>query len=160
SDKTVPAAASQQTHDLATGIISGQIDAISGSVDASPADQVPAKSEHVGSSCAVLSTSSNTQYFRSVARIGLQVAEALGYAHSQKVLHRDVKPSNLLLDLRGTVWMTDFGLAKEEDDALTQAGDVVGTLRYMAPERFNGISDPRGDVYSLGLTLYELATLR
>src|SRR5205814_1159184 len=54
------------------------------------------------------------KYYRSVARLGLQVAEALAYAHSQKVLHRDIKPSNLLLDLHGTVWVTDFGLAKEE----------------------------------------------
>src|SRR5207302_4659516 len=76
------------------------------------------------------------------------------------VLHRDVKPSNLLLDLHGTVWVTDFGLAKDEGEDLTHTGDVVGTLRYMAPERFSGVSDPRSDVYSLGLTLYELATLR
>jgi WD40 repeat protein len=95
-----------------------------------------------------------------VARLGLQVAEALAYAHGQKVLHRDIKPANLLLDLQGTVWVTDFGLAKGEGDDLTQTGDVVGTLRYMAPERFNGVSDPRSDLYSLGLTLYELLTLR
>src|SRR5262249_51157306 len=61
----------------------------------------------------------------------------------------------------GTVWVTDFGLAKAADsDNLTQTGDVVGTLRYMAPERFDGQSDPRSDLYGLGLTLYELLTLR
>jgi serine/threonine protein kinase len=76
-------------------------------------------------------------------------------------LHRDIKPSNLMLDARGTVWVTDFGLAKSDDaGALTQTGDVVGTLRYMAPDRFDGWSDPRSDVYSLGATLYELLTLR
>ena len=76
------------------------------------------------------------------------------------MLHRDVKPSNLLLDLRGTVWVTDFGLAKAEGtDALTQTGDIVGTLRYMAPERFRGAADARSDVYALGLTLYEMLTL-
>ena len=93
--------------------------------------------------------------------MGLQVAEALAYAHSQGILHRDIKPSNLLLDAKGTVWVTDFGLAKAEGtDALTHTGDIVGTLRYMAPERFDGWSDPRSDVYSLGATLYELLTLR
>jgi serine/threonine protein kinase/WD40 repeat protein len=107
-----------------------------------------------------LSSSCDSHYFRSAAQIALQVAEALGYAHAQKVLHRDIKPANLLLDFQGTVWVTDFGLAKEEGEDLTQTGDLVGTLRYMAPERFNGESDPRSDIYSLGLTLYELLTLR
>jgi serine/threonine protein kinase/tetratricopeptide (TPR) repeat protein/WD40 repeat protein len=107
-----------------------------------------------------LSTQSEYHYYRSAARVGLQVAEALAYAHAQKVLHRDIKPANLLLDLQGMIWVTDFGLAKEEGDDLTQTGDLVGTLRYMAPERFSGVSDGRSDVYSLGLTLYELLTLR
>ena len=101
------------------------------------------------------------RFYRSVARLGVQVAEALAYAHGQGVLHRDIKPSNLLLDTQGTVWVTDFGLAKAEgSDGLTQTGDIVGTLRYMAPERFDGRSDPRSDVYGLGTTLYELLTLR
>jgi WD40 repeat protein len=96
-----------------------------------------------------------------VARIGIQVAEALNHANAQGTLHRDIKPSNLLLDGQGTVWVTDFGLAKAADSAdLTHTGDIVGTVRYMAPERFQGISDARSDLYSLGLTLYELLTLR
>lgn len=99
-------------------------------------------------------------YYQSVARIGIQVSEALGYAHDRGVLHRDIKPSNLLLDLAGTVWVTDFGLAKEQEEGLTQTGDIVGTLRYMAPERFRGNGDTRSDIYSLGATLYELITLR
>jgi hypothetical protein len=93
--------------------------------------------------------------------MGAQVAEALDYAHKQGILHRDIKPSNLLLDARGTVWVTDFGLAKAEgSDELTRSGDIVGTLRYMPPERIGGRSDRGSDVYGLGVTLYELLTLR
>jgi serine/threonine protein kinase len=100
-------------------------------------------------------------YYRQVGRIALQAAEALEYAHSEGVLHRDIKPSNLLLDSKGNTWITDFGLAKIEGaDELTQAGDFVGTLRYMAPERLAGTSDRRGDIYGLGATIYELLTLR
>jgi serine/threonine protein kinase/WD40 repeat protein len=100
-------------------------------------------------------------YWATIARIGAQAADALVYAHAQGILHRDIKPANLLLDLRGTVWVTDFGLAKATDaDDLTHAGDIVGTLRYMAPERFDGQGDHRADVYALGLTLYELLTLK
>jgi serine/threonine protein kinase/tetratricopeptide (TPR) repeat protein len=110
---------------------------------------------------AILSRSGRN-FPKEVARVGLQVAEALHYAHGQGVLHRDIKPSNLLLDVQGTVWVTDFGLAKAmvDSDNLTNEGDVLGTLRYMAPERFRGQSDARSDVYALGLTLYELLTLR
>jgi WD40 repeat protein/Tfp pilus assembly protein PilF len=96
-----------------------------------------------------------------VARIGVQAAEALAYAHRQGIVHRDVKPSNLLLDTQGVVWLTDFGLVKDEEgDQLTQTGDLVGTVRYMAPERFEGHGDARSDIYGLGATLYELLTLR
>src|SRR5262249_14297922 len=93
-------------------------------------------------------------YWQSVARVGVQVADALEHAHKQGVVHRDVKPSNLLLDLEGTVWVTDFGLAKADDrQNLTHTGDILGTLRYMPPEAFEGRADARGDIYALGLTL-------
>lgn len=112
--------------------------------------QIDLKSDHAG-----------REFYRSVARVGLQAAEALSYAHGEGILHRDIKPSNLLLDTKGDVWVTDFGLARDESvDGLTHTGDIVGTLRYMAPERFAGQSDRSSDVYSLGATLYELLTLR
>ena len=95
---------------------------------------------------------------REAALIGVQVAEALAYAHSHGVIHRDIKPSNLLLDDQGTVWVTDFGLAHDASDTLTltQTGDFLGTLRYLAPERLSGRGDERADIYGLGITLYEL----
>jgi WD40 repeat protein/serine/threonine protein kinase len=114
-----------------------------------------------GRSSTLDSSQAGAVYYRSIAGVGLQVAEALAHAHSREILHRDIKPSNLLLDANGTVWVTDFGLAKAGgSDGPTRTGDVVGTLRYMAPERFEGWSDPRSDVYALGATLYELLTLR
>lgn len=99
-------------------------------------------------------------YWRSVAAIGRQVADALQYAHVNRTLHRDIKPANLLLDSQGVVWITDFGLAKAMDeDQGGQTGTIAGTLRYMAPEQFAGGFDSRSDLYGLGLTLYELLTL-
>jgi serine/threonine protein kinase len=108
------------------------------------------------------SAGSDPIHFQRIARIGFQVAGALAYAHGQGIIHRDIKPANLLLDTQGSVWVTDFGLAKAFDGeaGLTQTGDAVGTVRYMAPERFDGHSGPRSDIYSLGVTLYELLTLR
>jgi tetratricopeptide (TPR) repeat protein len=102
-------------------------------------------------------------YFRSVAHLGVQAAEALEHAHQLGVVHRDIKPANLLVDVRGNLWITDFGLAHCQCQAgLTLSGDLVGTLRYMSPEQALakrvGI-DHRTDIYSLGVTLYELLTL-
>src|SRR5262245_7532618 len=105
-------------------------------------------------------------FFRSAAQLGHQAATALAHAHARGIVHRDIKPSNLLLDGAGVVWVTDFGLAYQPQERaqggppLTHAGDILGTLRYMAPERFQGECDARADVYALGLTLYELLTLR
>jgi eukaryotic-like serine/threonine-protein kinase len=114
-----------------------------------------------GASSSSFASQPDSVYFREVARLGAQVADALEYAHRQGVIHRDIKPPNLLLDVRGNVSVTDFGLAKlVESDELSQSHDLVGTLRFMAPERLRGVTDPLGDVYSLGATLYELLTLK
>jgi eukaryotic-like serine/threonine-protein kinase len=125
-----------------------------------PEIPVPSASRSESSSLAA-SMDSGSRYAQAVARVGLQVAGALEYAHRQGILHRDVKPSNILLDLHGVAWVTDFGLAKAtEDEDLTRTGDLVGTIRYMAPERFCGVCDAGSDIYGLGLALYELLALR
>ncbi|VTU02289.1 serine threonine protein kinase : Protein kinase family protein OS=Singulisphaera acidiphila (strain ATCC BAA-1392 / DSM 18658 / VKM B-2454 / MOB10) GN=Sinac_2100 PE=3 SV=1: Pkinase_Tyr [Gemmataceae bacterium] len=98
--------------------------------------------------------------WRFVAELGEQAADALHYAHRQGVLHRDVKPANLLLDPSGRVWVADFGLAKlVQSEGLTASGEILGTLQYLPPESLGGAADERSDVYGLGATLYELLTL-
>ncbi len=98
---------------------------------------------------------------RQVAEWGVQAAEALAHVHAAGVLHRDNKPSNLMLDRAGQVLLTDFGLARNPKLSDHTFGGVVGTLRYSSPEQAAGKPiDRRADVYSLGVTLYELLTLR
>ncbi|MEQ1826317.1 MAG: WD40 repeat domain-containing serine/threonine protein kinase [Pirellula sp.] len=115
---------------------------------------------------ASLSTERNSNvanYFRRVAKLIAQAADALHHAHECGVIHRDIKPSNLILDSRGTIWITDFGLARMEgSENHTLSGDLLGTLRYMSPEQASGRRigvDHRTDIYSLGATLYELLCL-
>jgi WD40 repeat protein/serine/threonine protein kinase len=119
------------------------------------------RSATAASVSSVLSNPTESGYYCAVARLGIQVANALAHAHAQGVLHRDIKPSNLLLDIEGHVWITDFGLAKLEGaEGPTRTDDIIGTLRFMGPERFEGWSDRRSDMYGLGATLYEMLTLR
>lgn len=130
---------------------------------ATPADSVgPASRKSASTSPAAPSATSGQAggWYRSVARAGIQIADALEYAHSRGVIHRDVKPANLLVDGNGVIWLTDFGLARMGDGNLTATGQFPGTPRYMSPERFRGDCSASGDVYSLGATLYELLTLR
>ena len=126
--------------------------------------------ETLDASASVLATQRREErrgFFRTVALLGAQAADGLAYAHGRGVIHRDIKPGNLLLDTAGTLWIADFGLAQLHadvaGDGLTRPGDVLGTLRYMSPEQAAGravLLDQRTDVYALGATLFELLTLR
>jgi serine/threonine protein kinase len=110
------------------------------------------------------SLSSGSGYFDTVARMIAEVADALDHAHHQGVIHRDVKPSNLLLSPAGHLSLSDFGLARMlEQPGMTITGEMVGTPRYMSPEQITAGRIPldhRTDIYSLGATLYELLTLQ
>jgi tetratricopeptide (TPR) repeat protein len=109
-----------------------------------------------------LRSTTDAAYFRTVAELGIQAAEALDYAHEHGIIHRDIKPANLLVDAGSRLWITDFGLAQVQGDVrMTMTGDLVGTLRYMSPEQALAkrvVVDHRTDIYSLGATLYELLT--
>src|SRR5262249_11152249 len=118
----------------------------------------------------------STDFYKSIAELGIQAAEALEHAHSLGIVHRDIKPANLMIENSlpsahpsplaphpsPKLWITDFGLARTAADAgLTMTGDVLGTLRYMSPEHAmakHGLVDHRTDVYSLGGSLYDRLT--
>jgi eukaryotic-like serine/threonine-protein kinase len=108
--------------------------------------------------------SAGPSFFRTAAKLGIQVADAMQYAHDHAIVHRDIKPSNLLVDAEGHIWVADFGLAlMQASPNITMPGDLLGTVRYMSPEQAlaNRVPiDHRTDIYSLGATLYELLALR
>jgi eukaryotic-like serine/threonine-protein kinase len=160
---------------LVACLLSGRFDSTRDEVDSDPggagptavtriSGSLPATQSSQSAARSIVSSIRSAPYFRAVARLGVQAAEALEYAHGHGIIHRDVKPANLLLDRRGCLWVNDFGLARlPGDSGLTLSGDLLGTLRYMSPEQAAGnraLVDRRTDIYSLGATLYELLALR
>lgn len=146
-----------------TGPYLPQSEAVQSAAPSVPTQSVGTRVTSVSALATSYSTDHNS-FYRTVARLGIQVAEALEHAHEYGVIHRDIKPGNLMVDAHGHLWVTDFGLAQFQTDAnLTQSGDLLGTLRYMSPEQASGqrvAIDHRTDIYSLGATLYELLMLR
>ncbi len=115
-------------------------------------------------SAAARSSSAVRPFCHRAVRWAVQAADALEHAHQFGVVHRGIKPSNLLIDGRGRLWVTDFGLARlpREKNELIESDRHAATLRYLSPEQLGGSrgsTDARTDIYALGVTLYELLTL-
>jgi tetratricopeptide (TPR) repeat protein len=147
------ASAGPQTATVAWGPSRESVASVRSAADTAP---VAALSTQVGRK--------DKAHYRWIAELMAQAADALEHAHVVGVVHRDVKPGNLLVDDAGKLWVADFGLARLGTDAgLTMSGDLLGTLRYMSPEQAlsrQGLVDHRADVYGLGCTLYELLSGR
>ena len=160
-----------------TGASLSQILSVDSALESSPVEQ-SANTSHSQSGNSTDSTQAHVQagadtlitsgasgaFFKSLAELGIQAADALQHAHDNGILHRDIKPSNLMVDADAKLYVTDFGLARiESDAAMTLTGDLLGTMRYMSPEQSLAkrvVVDQRSDIYSLGATLYEAVALR
>jgi len=118
----------------------------------------------IAPAASTLQTIRQRRYIEDTIQQIICIADALDFAHQQGVVHRDVKPSNLLIDSSGKIWIADFGLARVRGTAnMTAEGNIIGTARYMSPEQIAGKQheiDHRTDIYALGITLYELLTLQ
>jgi eukaryotic-like serine/threonine-protein kinase len=152
------AQAKESSPSLASRLASGEL----APAEPAPPTALPATVGKAASGALSSTPMHSRAFFRTVADLGIQAAEAIEHAHGLGVVHRDIKPANILIDGRGTLWVTDFGLARlRNDSGLTMTGDLMGTLRYMSPEQAMGRAvdiDHRTDIYSLGATLYELMT--
>ena len=151
-DRQFRASGDHRAIPLDPGIASHQFDPVQQPKDAesnaeslTPPRPDPALSNEMPSSVKTTGSSTRTSaFFRKVAELGLQAADALEYAHRQEIVHRDIKPANLLVDVDGNLWITDFGLARFRGEAgVTMTGDLPGTLRYMSPEQVRATVDGR-----------------
>ncbi|MFL5242433.1 MAG: protein kinase domain-containing protein [Gemmataceae bacterium] len=156
-------ATAQTTSELNDSPVSDQLFLVPSEGTAAQTPTVPKAPPPMPAEFSNPDSASRPSYFRAVANLAIQAAEALQHAHERTVVHRDIKPANLMIDCQGKLWITDFGLARfQQNSGLTMTGDLLGTLRYMSPEQalgLNGQVDHRADIYGLGITLYELLTL-
>jgi serine/threonine protein kinase/tetratricopeptide (TPR) repeat protein len=164
----------RQTTDTATSVLSDSVELVrSGAsvaqaarVDVAETQPLPPR-QSIGDSSVTLSSFSNVhssnEFYSSIARHIANVADGLHYAHKQGVIHRDVKPHNLILGRDENLRISDFGLARlSEQPGVTVTGELIGSPLYMSPEQLTGKAsavDHRTDIYSLGATLYEWMTL-
>ena len=158
SDANVASASQTRLAELLSQATAGKQDASNGTTSSAVSSASSASHPSSGSA------SRGRVYYRQVARWMSEAADALNYAHSQGIIHRDIKPGNLMPSREGRIMILDFGLAKSSSElSVTMTGSLLGTLRYMSPEQAMAKRmkvDHRTDIYSLGATMYELLTFQ